>query len=69
MYKIDKNVTPPAKGRTVYPFAQMEIGDSFMAPGIAPRTLYQAAFSYSRRHGGKFSTRAENDGARCWKIA
>lgn len=69
MFKIEKNVGLPAGARASYPFAQMEVGDSFMAPNVPPKTLYQSAFSHSRRHGKKFVVRAEGAGARCWRVA
>ncbi len=74
-YKVDKGipvkkVLPP---RTIYPFGEMEVGDSFFVPaGDAPiRKLYNAASQYGKRHGKgqkKFAVRSVPSGARVWRI-
>lgn len=71
-FQIEKNVSIPA--RTVvrgskYPFADMEIGDSFLVPGIKASTMSNTAGRFAKTHEGyKFSVRAEGDGARVWRV-
>lgn len=73
-FKIESGVRLPAvQGRTSrYPFAEMQIGDSFFAPLIQPRTLYSAARAFARKSGKgtKFVVRKEGSGgARVWRTA
>jgi len=74
MYEINKNVPIPAKNRepgcTKYPFAKMEVGDSFLA-NTKQTTICNAAKGFEHRHGGayKFATRVEGDCVRIWRIA
>jgi len=80
MFKIEKNIPIPKicrPGRNfIYPFNEMEVGDSFFVPlNGEKKTAVQASIvnSAARRKepGGKrFTTRymAEEDGIRCWRI-
>jgi hypothetical protein len=87
-FKIEKDVPIPAipqAGRPrLYPFAEMEIGDSFSVPlsGVrvkansgytdkAARNLVSAASIYSKKCGIKFSTRTlHGEGVvRCWRVS
>jgi hypothetical protein len=65
--KIEKNVPLPV----TYPFAKMDVGDSFAVPPDVHRTTVSiAALRYGRKHDMKFSTRKTPDGTiRCWRIA
>ena len=79
-YQIERNVPLPAKGsanaaRTIYPFKQMEVEDSFFVelkegdnlPALQ-RRLVAAVTSYRRRNGeGKFVVRQVEDGVRVWR--
>lgn len=76
-FVIEKNVPIPEnaghKGNhSPYPFAGMEIGDSFFVPCEKGRDhrVSAAAANYARRkHAGKkFSTRRTSTGVRCWRI-
>lgn len=77
MIKIDKNIPIPA-GHNIglragkYPFATMEVGDSFFIAD-EPRRVWTAAYGWGKRHGAKFSMHActedAEDGARIWRIA
>lgn len=63
--KIDKNIPYPVK----YPFADMEVGDSFLVPALVKRsavTVY--AGRYGKEHGMKFTVRVMPDRTlRCWR--
>lgn len=64
--RIDKNVPLPQR----YPFAQMEVGDSFAVPyGVKRTTVNIAAKRYAEKHGGKFTVRLMPDRSlRCWRL-
>lgn len=66
-FKIEKGVAMPERKRgrpTRYPWAQMEIGDSFVAP-YKPNLVLAAA-----RYQKKFSYRKQSDGTvRVWRVA
>lgn len=86
-FKIERGVPMPKihVSRSSYPFAEMEVGDSFAVPlsgdlasagknGDYDRTqvrVRSAACSHQRRHGGKFSVRVNKaEGVlRCWRVA
>ena len=71
--KIDKNVIlPPPNNigldRTIYPFGQMEVGDSFFLV-IGVKKISSAAYHFGKRNEMKFSVRSEGKGCRVWRIA
>jgi len=80
MFKIETGVAIPPMTRggreTMYPFKEMAIGDSFYVPlrGSPIKTIFRLQNSIlgsarRRRYPGKqFSTRAEGEGVRCWRI-
>jgi len=66
-FKIQKNVKVPggtSSNRIVYPFGQMNVGDSFWCERYQVRS---SAAQYGRRHGMVFSVRIDGDGFRCWR--
>jgi hypothetical protein len=72
-FKIEKGLPiPPGKGRGgMYPFDQMEAGDSFFVaddPGIKGTSVSNSAASYERKHNKKFSVRKVEGGWRCWRV-
>jgi len=74
-YKIDKNVPIPedvhsaGEKRATYPFADLEIGDSFFVEGKT--TMTSTLNSASRRLGFKFASKVEVvngvEGLRIWR--
>lgn len=71
-FQIEKGVPRPAKRqRTVYPFREMEIGDSFFVSGENSERsrLINAASWFGTRNGVKLSVRKVDGGARVWRIA
>jgi len=66
---VDKDIPiPRARGyHFLYPFGEMNVGDSFAWEGDYD-CLRAAASQYGRRHGMKFVTRKTRDGLRCWRI-
>ena len=65
--KIEKNIPLPSK----YPFADMEIGDSFAVPPHIKRTAVSvSALRYGDKHGMQFTVRLMPDRTlRCWRTA
>ena len=68
--EITKGLPTPHRGRTKYPFRDMELGDSFFAPGSSVIGIHGCA----RRHRPmRFTCRSvvENGiaGIRVWRIA
>lgn len=75
--QIEKNVPMPvnaagsktSRGRKCkYPFADMEVGDSFEVLDGA-YVVGSAAGAYGRRHNMKFTYRVVNGVARVWRVA
>ena len=67
---IDKNIPlPPSKrAKSAYPWAEMEVGDSF-ATALAPSSASASASQAGKRLGKRFIARAEASGSRIWRIA
>ena len=65
--KIEKNIPIPAK----FPFAGMQVGDSFAIPPDVKRiALSVAAMRYGRKHNMLFTVRQMPDKSfRCWRVA
>ena len=76
-YEIDKGVPMPDRP-TRYPFAGMDVGDSFLIEvrggrrqeALVRRRVSAAASDYRRRHGAsaKFDSRVTLDGVRVWRV-
>ena len=76
MFIIEKNVAmksavfPNARGRpSIYPLAQLEVGDSFCVPIDALESIQNAAANYARKHGSRFSCRKIDGQIRVWRIS
>lgn len=70
-FAIDSTIPLPTRSYgtpVVYPFDQMQPGQSFYA-GVKPATLSQYAREWAKSVGSsaKFITRVEGDGARIWR--
>jgi len=65
MFPIEKDVPMPhCKARPKYPFAEMEVGDSFIASNVEHGNIYGTAAFYSLRTSCgkiKFSTKKISD--------
>lgn len=68
-FKIEKGIPAPAK-RGKYPFAEMEVGDSFLVPGAATSAEISSAVSYRKnRYQEQYICRSVDGGLRVWRIA
>lgn len=73
MFQLEKGVPLPdaySVRKRQYPFAQMEIGDSFSAPEEMRARLSAALSTHKRRHGGEYRIlRDSRTTVRCYRIA
>jgi hypothetical protein len=72
-FVIDKDVPLPTttRGRRArYPFADMQVGDSFLVTGDKSTTesARSAAYAHTRRNGKAFSARPVAGGMRIWCV-
>ncbi len=69
-YAIENDAELPAarNGRSRYPFAEMEPGQSFVVPAEENKGVRSAAHSFGKRHEQKFTCRRQADGSvRIWR--
>lgn len=69
MIKIDKGVAVPPyhKGKKLYPFEKMEIGDSFLVTNRPRQQMSEHASRYGKRLGRCFEVRTVSEGVRVWR--
>lgn len=74
-FKIEKQVPIPEKqdhsAKTKYPFAKMEIGDSFFIPNVSKTfSIYSMVRQFNSWSGTaiRVTQRRESDGIRVWRI-
>lgn len=78
MYPIEKNVAIPTierpnrkTGAYKYPFAKMEVGDSFFVPINREKEMKSVASScslYGKKFSRRFTARTVHGGVRVWRI-
>lgn len=79
MFTVDKNVSLPLDTRgpgraPMYPWLDMEVGDSFFVPESIqlPNAVSRAAYIFGKRHGLKFTRRSVQEvgvkGVRIWRV-
>ncbi len=69
-YEIEKNVSMPERGKHIYPFAKMKVGDSINIIGEKQyRNARAAASAFGKYHGKKFATRRTSNGCRLWRVS
>ena len=75
MFKVERNVpiTPQATGRpairaSLYPFAELNVGDSFAVTTNNPQKIRSAAHHWGKTLGRVFQTRLTDEGIRCWRV-
>lgn len=70
--KIEKNIPIPAaahRGARIWPFADMQVGDSVLIPMERAKPARSAATTLGKRRGFRFVTRAVDGGLRVWRSA
>lgn len=71
-FKIEKGIPVPAKGTgraSMYPWDDMEIGDSFFVKGKKSSALSATTKRIAKTRGFKFTVRQLEGGVRVWRIA
>lgn len=72
MFKVEKNIPVPERRKrkgASYPFAGMEVGDSFACEQGDYARVQAAMRTYSYHHGStKFVIRRTDNGFRCWRV-
>jgi hypothetical protein len=69
-YKIEKGIEISRRGNArIYPFDQLEPGDSFFVPGAAHAKL-SGPTNYARKRwpDRKFAVRSVDGGIRVWRV-
>lgn len=73
MIRVQKDVPVPTvrNSRCKYPWATMEVGDSFLFPATMRKgSPYAAAYSASKtKHPRKYRVLKTQEGCRCWRTA
>jgi hypothetical protein len=66
---VEKNVPlPKLRTRNIYPYEQMEVGDSFFLENAHMPTVSNNNNQRGKKLGMKFIARKEGNGARIWRI-
>ena len=72
MFEIERGVPAPVSGRySKYPFAGMQVGDSFFVPdGTSKKrsSIHSMCHQYGKKHGMKFQARRVDGGMRVWRV-
>jgi hypothetical protein len=77
IFKIEKDVPTPvhkSKGWSIYPFKEMEVGDSFSAGKYDKRkanAIRSCMYNFLKSNNltdRKYTVRERNDELRCWRI-
>lgn len=69
MFEIEKSVPIPPDKKTPWPFADMEVGDSFSIPAQSIAKARVAASFYQRSHNVILTVRVQPDRSfRCWRV-
>lgn len=68
--QIEKGVKLARDTRIIYPFKDMEVGDSFYFDGDAAKAklVRSASAVFKARSGYHFSTLKDGDGYRTWRV-
>jgi hypothetical protein len=64
--EVDKTVPLP-EGKKRYPYASMEVGDSFFVDSGKLQVVCNANYRASKRLGMQFIARKEPEGVRVWR--
>ena len=68
--EVEKGVELPRERVVyVYPYEEMEVGDSFVVPVEARQKVLNANVRAGRRLGWRFTARTEGGVLRVWRVA
>lgn len=71
---IEKEIEMPATERKLtprkskYPFAEMELNDSFFLPDRVAKSFTPTVYAAGKRLGRKFAVRSVDGGVRVWRV-
>lgn len=65
---IERGVPIPKKGREIYPWRFMKIGDSLFFRNRDYWDVNVIAYKAAKRHGFKFTMRKVSGGVRVWRV-
>lgn len=66
--EVEKSVPLP-EGKKRYPYASMDIGDSFFVGDGKLQVVCNANYRASKRLGMQFIARKEPEGVRVWRVS
>ncbi len=67
---IEKGIPLPRRGvAPKYPFAKLEVGDSFFVPGRTTNSFGGIMTAAAKRTGYGFQSRKTDGGIRVWRIS
>ena len=73
MIVVEKGIPKPPpreqRGRKIYPWRDMEVGDSFFSDRVKFSNMQCTASKMGKSLGWKFEVHREKDGHRVWRIA
>jgi hypothetical protein len=68
MIQVDKDIPiPERRVRRVYPYAELEVGDSFFLEDAALQQVCNNNLRAGRKYQRKFVAKKENGGVRVWR--
>lgn len=71
MFKVEKSVPlPVVRANSVYPFAAMEVGDSFFVAVDDPKkasSIRACSSTFGKKNSKKFSCKQVEGGVRVWR--
>ena len=69
MFDVQANVPLPKRTKSSkYPWAQMDVFDSFLVPDGNIKSLRTTAYAAGKRMGMKFTASRDGDGVRIWRV-
>jgi len=70
-FVIEKGVPVAPPGNSIYPFGELDVGDSFLLPtGAGNASAFRRSASlWAARHGAKVTIRKVDGGVRVWRTA
>jgi hypothetical protein len=68
--QIEKGVVMPVKrSQVVYPYEDMEIGDSFKVDGGTLQAMCYQNRKWGKKLGRVYTARKSDDGVRVWRVS
>jgi hypothetical protein len=68
MYEIEGGIEIPVRLAARYPFAGMEVGESFFVPDGDVKKLSNHACRYGKKSGRRYCVRKVEGGVRVWRV-